>query len=413
MPDASTLLLFVGASLRADGSADEGLTACRRVSAERSAPARAAGRWPRPRRSTPGRPRPRTGGRRCPSSSAAAAKSAVRSPSSNQTKLPCGSGTSQPASRSPALHPGPLGDQRVHPLEQRGLGVERGDGRGLGDPGDTERQRHRAQRGGDRLLRHGVPDPEAGQPVGLGEGPEQHDVRVGAVRRDAVDLVVHPHELDVRLVDDDEHVLGHPRQERVEVGLGHRRPGRVVGRADHDAAGARPDRGDHRVEVVPAVRGHRHRHRGRGRRRDRDRVGLEGAPGVHHLVAGLAEGGRAAGRSAPPTRSPRRGHRPAPAAARPARRTAPCCPCRGSGSSRRRRDARPRRRPAAAGRGSRSTRACTTSSRAAPSAACRRRRRGSPRRWGEAGERSPGQPRRCPGRGAQRHAARSWNVPID
>ena len=102
-------------------------------------------------------------------------------------------------------------------------------------------------------------------------------------------------------------------------------------------------------------RGDRHRHRGRRGGRDRDRVGLERAPGVHHLVAGLAERRTAAGRSARPTRSPPPGRRPAPAAGPPARRTARCCPCRGSGSSRRRRGARPRPRRAAAGRGSRSS----------------------------------------------------------
>ncbi len=110
-----------------------------------------------------------------------------------------------------------------------------------------------------------------------------------AVGGDAVDRVVHPDELDVRLVDHDQHVGGHLGQEGVELGLGHGRPGRVVRRADQHDLGAVGDRGRHRVEVVPTVRQHGDPHdRGRGRG-DRDRVGLEGAPGEDHLVAGIAE----------------------------------------------------------------------------------------------------------------------------
>ena len=109
------------------------------------------------------------------------------------------------------------------------------------------------------------------------------------VRRQAVDRVVHPHELDVRLVDDDQHVRRHPREEAVQLGLGEGRAGGVVGSADQHDLGAVGDRVGHRVEVVPAVGEHRDPDRGRGRGGDRDRVGLEGPPGEDDLVAGIAE----------------------------------------------------------------------------------------------------------------------------
>ena len=107
-------------------------------------------------------------------------------------------------------HPVTLEHERVDPLEQRVGRRQRRDGRGLGDRRDAERQRHRAERAGQRRRPDGVADPEAGQPVGLGEGAGQHDVGVGAVGREPVDRVVHPDELEVGLVDDDEHVRRAP-----------------------------------------------------------------------------------------------------------------------------------------------------------------------------------------------------------
>ena len=232
---------------------------------------------------------------------------------------------------------------------------------------DAEGERDRAERRGERLLRDGVPDPEPGQPVGLGEGAEHHHVGVRAVGRDAR----RPCRPSAR-------TRRRPRRRRR---AGPRAP-RARNASSSDCVTAGPVgllgvhtithrvRGviaaSHRVEVVAAVRGHRHRHRRRGRGGDRDRVGLEGAPRVDDLVAGLAEGveqlvdqrHRAGGRSKVADRDAE--------PARRGRRTARCCPCPGSGSSRRPPGARPRRRRAAAGRGSRWRRACTTSSPAGP-----------------------------------------------
>ena len=112
---------------------------------------------------------------------------------------------------------------------------------------------------------------------------------VAAVGRDAVDGVGHPDELDVRLVDHDQHLRRDLREERVDFGLRHGRSGGVVGGADQHDAGAVGDGLGHRVEVVAAIGEHgdaNHAGRGGG---DGDRVRLERAPGEHHLVVGVAE----------------------------------------------------------------------------------------------------------------------------
>ena len=109
-----------------------------------------------------------------------------------------------------------------------------------------------------------------------------------AVRAHAVDGVVHPHELAVGLVDDDEHVRGDLREEGVELGLGDGRPGRVVGGAHQHHPRPVGHGGGHRVEVVATVREHRHP-TAAAAAADRDRVGLEGAPREDDLVAGIAE----------------------------------------------------------------------------------------------------------------------------
>ena len=184
---------------------------------------------------------------------------------------------------------GAFGDDAVDPLEQRGLPLERGHGGGLRDRGDPEREGAGPDGRRDRLRRHDVPDAEPGQPVGLGEGPHRDDVGAGAVEVDGVDRVVDADELAVGLVDDDHHVGGDLVEERLELGLADGGPGRVVGRADDDDLGAVGDRSGHRVEVVPGVGAERDLHRRRAGDGHRDRVGLERAPGVDDLVAGLAE----------------------------------------------------------------------------------------------------------------------------
>ena len=139
-----------------------------------------------------------------------------------------------------------------------------------------------------------------------------------------------------------------------------RRPGRVVRRAEHDRLGGRGDRRPHRLEIVHRARAQRHRHRGRAGDLHRDRVGLEAAPGVDHLVAGLADGlqqviehRHRAGAEGQPVRDPRR-------AVRSARRSSRRWPCPDSGSSAPPPGRSPPAPRAAAGRDSRCWTACTS-----------------------------------------------------
>ena len=68
-------------------------------------------------------------------------------------------------------------------------------------------------------------------------------------------------ELEVGLVEDDEHVVGNAVQEGGQRVGADGRSGRVVGGADEHQAGAVGDRRSHRVEVVPAVSGQGHHDR--------------------------------------------------------------------------------------------------------------------------------------------------------
>ena len=101
-------------------------------------------------------------------------------------------------------------------------------GRRLGDPELTPNGRDTARRAaatGGR--RDGVPDAQTGQPVGLGEGPGEHHVVVTpATVASPSTGSVHPHELQVRLVDHDEDPgRARPPRKAAELGRG-RPPGR-------------------------------------------------------------------------------------------------------------------------------------------------------------------------------------------
>ncbi len=96
-------------------------------------------------------------------------------------------------------------------------------------------------------------------------------------------------ELDVRLVEDDEHVARHPLEEGLELLRVDRRPGGVVGRADEDEPGPGGDGARHGLEVVPGVERQRDLHRPRAAHLGDDRVRLERPPGVDDLVALVAD----------------------------------------------------------------------------------------------------------------------------
>ena len=221
-----------------------------------------------------------------PAASQAAANSGVRSPSRNQTKLACASGRSQPWSASAAVDAGALGDEGLHPLHQLVLGGQRGDRRDLGEGVHPERHRGLAQRGGDRLgrARSSRPGARPGRrPWRTSAAPRRWAGPGRRARASGASAVAD--ELAVGLVDHHQHVVGDPVEEGVELGGADGGAGGVVRRADQDHPGPVGDRGGHRVEVVGLVGAQRHRDPGGPVDRDHDRVGLEGAPGVHDLVA--------------------------------------------------------------------------------------------------------------------------------
>ena len=96
-------------------------------------------------------------------------------------------------------------------------------------------------------------------------------------------------ELQVGLVDEDENVRGHSREERRKLVVMDDRTGRVVRRADENRTRPIGDPLRHGVEVEPGIRGQWHLDPGGAGHLCGDRVRLERAPGVDHLVAGLAD----------------------------------------------------------------------------------------------------------------------------
>ena len=187
-------------------------------------------------------------------------------------------------------HPGAFCDQRVHALLQLVERRERRHGRSLRDRVHAERRRRLAQGGRDRRVRHGIADAKAGQAVGLGEGAQHHDVGAVTVELEAARRLLVGDELDVGLVDDDEHAGGHVVEEPQQLGMRDHRAGGVVGGADDDDLGAVGDRRAHGVEPVTGVVVERDLDRAGARERRDDRVGLERPPRVDDLVARVAGG---------------------------------------------------------------------------------------------------------------------------
>ncbi len=136
----------------------------------------------------------------------------------------------------------------------------------------------------------GEPDAQSGQAVRLGEGPQDTDIGPVTVELDTVRHLGVADELAVGLVEHHQHVSRHPVEEALQLRPPHDRAGRVVGVADEDQPGPVGDRVGHRVEIVHVTGGQWHLDRpGAADLRD-DRVGLEGPPGVDHLVAGPRSG---------------------------------------------------------------------------------------------------------------------------
>ena len=229
-------------------------------------PPRPAGRWPRARRSSPATPSVPYGRTVSPASSHAAANAAVSSPSPNQTKFACCSGMSQPCSRSAATTRSRSATSSLTRTSSSSVASSEASAATCASELTPNGRADLRSAVGDRLVRHGVADPQPGEPVGLGEGAQHDDVRVGLVDGQRVRGVGRVDELEVGLVDDDEHVARHAGEEGLELGRADRRAGRVVRRADEDQPGALGDGVRHRVEVVPVTGRERHHHRPGARR---------------------------------------------------------------------------------------------------------------------------------------------------
>ena len=113
---------------------------------------------------------------------------------------------------------------------------------------------------------------------------------MGPEQREAVGDVGVGDELAVGLVEDDDDVVGHPGEERLQRGPAHGGPRGVVRVADEHHPRVRPDGLGHRVEVVDVVGVEGHRHGLRVTDQRDDRVGLERPPREHHLLARCADG---------------------------------------------------------------------------------------------------------------------------
>ena len=103
------------------------------------------------------------------------------------------------------------------------------------------------------------------------------------------DGVVHGHEVDVRLVEEDGNPFGHLREEFGQLGVGEGHAGRVVRAAQEHGAGVGCDGPEHPLQVVRA-RAQRSRDLPPSGGLNRDRIGLEGTPRQNYLSARRDDG---------------------------------------------------------------------------------------------------------------------------
>ena len=206
--------------------------------------------------------------------------------------------------------PCPLGDDRVDPGHELGRRAQRREGRQLADVGHAERGGGRPDARREARPRHRVAHPQTGQAERLRERAQQDHVRVLREHGQTVGGLRVADELDVRLVEHDQHVLGHRREERGQLVGVHRRARRVVRRAHQHGPGPRGHRRRHRLEVEPPVVAHRHAHALRAGQRDRDRVRLERPPRHDDLVVRPAHRGEHVPAARRPTRTLPRRSRP-------------------------------------------------------------------------------------------------------
>ena len=176
------------------------------------------------------------------------------------------------------------GDPRLHLVG----GVQRSDGGLLGQGGHGERKGGPAQSFCDVRSRHGVPHPQAGESVGLGERAQDADVRVLAVERQGVGAAACLGVFHVGLVDHHEDVGADGPEERLQAFMADGHAGRVVGGAEQDHLGPFGDGGGHGVEVVALGVVQRDADGPGTCQFHQDGVGLEGPPREDHFITGVA-----------------------------------------------------------------------------------------------------------------------------
>ena len=125
----------------------------------------------------------------------------------------------------------------------------------LGGLVDVERVSHLADRLDDLGRADAVADAKPGEPVDLRERAQDEGAPAGLDRLlDPVGVVLRLDVLEVRLVEDGEHVLRHALEVRLDLAPADHRAGRVVRVAEVDDLRARADLAEDRVDVVAVVR---------------------------------------------------------------------------------------------------------------------------------------------------------------
>ena len=172
-------------------------------------------------------------------------------------------------------------------LDVRGV-LERRDRGGLGQRIHVERLADAVEEVGHRRVHHAVAHAQRREPVGLRERARDDQVRVSAEPLDRARAVGRREVLVVGLVEHDDDLARHLRDERLDLRAADPGAGRVVRVRDEHDARARPDRRQHRRQVVPVVP-RRHLDALRAPRVRRERVDGERVLRVDRLVAGRQE----------------------------------------------------------------------------------------------------------------------------
>ena len=148
--------------------------------------------------------------------------------------------------------------------------IERCQRSGLRQRIHVERLPHTIQQIGDGSVHDAISDAKCGEPMRLGKSVRHDQIRITRNPCRRVDLIGWIEKFVVRLVENDDHVARHARDERFDSVT--REPGsrRIVRIRDEHQPRARRDRFTHRNEIVPMIlRGHLDAERAARLRRER------------------------------------------------------------------------------------------------------------------------------------------------